>query len=577
MKIALLETLRDKLDEMSPRQKQIAVLIGIVSGLVLISFLLAIFMSGDTTTDRSLRNRKVDQSILTGKDTKGLKEEALANQVKSLQADIEAIKSGKTVPGQDRKIPGGTGKPEADGAGANSGSLNIPPAPGGALDVPAGDPSGVPLPAAGSMPVAGARRLPPAPGAGFSTLQPGGGMPPQAGQGEMPLELPGVVPPPRRKVDQNNPISSMDPNYRRPGEGKGGLPGSLTSSPDASGDKGSFNASPDKSQPGGVPAKELEIKVFKEEKKTETTPDGKPKVAGGRQQQEPAVHLPAGSILSGTLLTGGDFPTSNQAKKDPFPALLRVKHEAILPNRHRMDIKECFIIASGFGDMSSERAYLRAEALSCVRTDGGVIETALNAYSTGPDGKAGIPGRLVSRTGTLLARGMLSGFMSGISDVLKPQKMQSLNNQVNADGTRPSAYEIPDMSETFRAGALGGASTAMHKIADYYVEMARNVFPTVEVSAGQPIDFIVIRGTRLSVQSKSPQGRGNQRGNANNQMYNGGAASVYPGQQPYGNPQQQYGGGQQQYGGPPQYGGGQQQYSGGQQPGGWGGNNSYPQ
>ena len=112
----------------------------------------------------------------------------------------------------------------------------------------------------------------------------------------------------------------------------------------------------------------------------------------------PDMFMPAGSILSGTLITGLDAPTSNQSKQDPFPALLRIKHEAILPNRYRMDIKECFLIASGYGDLSSERAYMRAERISCIKKDGGVIETSMDAYSVGEDGKAGIRGRLVSKT-----------------------------------------------------------------------------------------------------------------------------------------------------------------------------------
>src|SRR3546814_6203967 len=55
--------------------------------------------------------------------------------------------------------------------------------------------------------------------------------------------------------------------------------------------------------------------------------------------------------------------------RSPFPSLIRIKNEAILPNRFRADFRECFLIAGGWGDLSSERAYLRAERLSCVRND----------------------------------------------------------------------------------------------------------------------------------------------------------------------------------------------------------------
>ncbi len=108
------------------------------------------------------------------------------------------------------------------------------------------------------------------------------------------------------------------------------------------------------------------------------------------------LFIPAGSILTGVLLNGLDAPTGQGARQQPPPALVRIKHDALLPNRFRADVKECFVIVGGFGDLGSERAYLRAETLTCVRTDGGVIEVPLDAYAVGEDGKVGIRGRLVS-------------------------------------------------------------------------------------------------------------------------------------------------------------------------------------
>jgi conjugal transfer pilus assembly protein TraB len=42
--------------------------------------------------------------------------------------------------------------------------------------------------------------------------------------------------------------------------------------------------------------------------------------------------IPAGSILSGTLVTGLDAPTSDASRRDPIPLLLRIKDLAILPS-----------------------------------------------------------------------------------------------------------------------------------------------------------------------------------------------------------------------------------------------------
>lgn len=217
----------------------------------------------------------------------------------------------------------------------------------------------------------------------------------------------------------------------------------------------------------------------------------------------PDMFLPAGSILSGTLVTGLDAPTSNQSRQDPFPALLRVKHEAILPNRYRMDIRECFLIASGYGDLSAERAYMRAERISCVKKDGAVIESTVDAYSVGEDGKAGVRGRLVSKNGQIIGNALLSGFVSGITHAFAPQKVQSLNTRVAPGESQPFQYPSPEMLGG--QALMGGVKGAAEQIADYYLEMAKNMFPIIEVDAGRKVDFIMVRGMSLTPKSKSHQ------------------------------------------------------------------------
>lgn len=236
----------------------------------------------------------------------------------------------------------------------------------------------------------------------------------------------------------------------------------------------------------------------------------------------PDMFLPAGSILSGTLVTGLDAPTSNQSRSDPFPALLRVKHEAILPNRYRMDIRECFLIASGYGDLSAERAYMRAERISCVKKDGAVIETAMDAYSVGEDGKAGVRGRLVSKNGQIIGNALLSGFISGITQAFAPQKVRALQTSVTPGETQQFQYPSPEMLAG--QAVMGGVKGAAEQIADYYLEMAKNIFPIIEVDAGRKIDFIMIRGMSLNAKSKSGSGSGsNLQGGARslNNIYTG--------------------------------------------------------
>ena len=216
--------------------------------------------------------------------------------------------------------------------------------------------------------------------------------------------------------------------------------------------------------------------------------------------------LPGGSIISGTLITGLDAPSSNQARRDPMPSLLRVKHDAILPNRYRMDIKECFVIAGGYGDLSSERAYMRAESLSCVKQDGTVIDATMDAYAVGEDGKAGIRGRVVSKNGQIIANTLLSGLVAGIGKSFAVTRVQPININPSNGSTQEFQYPSPQMMAAQAAGgAIRGAS---EQIAEYYLDMAKNIFPVIEIDAGRKVDFVMIRGISLKPsQGSYAQGR----------------------------------------------------------------------
>jgi len=206
-----------------------------------------------------------------------------------------------------------------------------------------------------------------------------------------------------------------------------------------------------------------------------------------------SMFIPAGSIVSGTILTGMDAPTDQAAMQDPVPALIRIKHDAILPNRNSSDIRECFITAAGFGDLSSERAMLRSERISCVTTENKVIETPFTAYAVGEDSKAGIRGRLVSKQGAVLANAMIAGFASGLATAFQPQAIPVLAQSSSGQ----TQYQQPQASDVLTSAAYGGASTSMEKLADYFLELADEMHPVIEVDAGRKISFVVQTGFEL--------------------------------------------------------------------------------
>ncbi|WP_280818854.1 TraC family protein [Thiorhodococcus minor] len=126
---------------------------------------------------------------------------------------------------------------------------------------------------------------------------------------------------------------------------------------------------------------ELTIRVVEQ---APTTPSAAATTKPAGDPADTAIMIPAGSLLRGVLLSGMDAPTGRQARRDPYPALVRLKHTAILPNRFRADVRECFITVAGYGELSSERAFLRTEVITCVRRDGGMIGFPVDGYQEWP-------------------------------------------------------------------------------------------------------------------------------------------------------------------------------------------------
>lgn len=202
------------------------------------------------------------------------------------------------------------------------------------------------------------------------------------------------------------------------------------------------------------------------------------------------LYIPAGSIISGYLVTGLDAPTSEKAKTEPFPVLIAIDKSTLLPNNFRADLKECMVLAAAYGDMSSERVYMRAESLNCIMDSGRSFELELSGYAAGSDGKAGLRGRLVSRQGRLIARSLTAGFLEGLAGAFDVNPVPT----INTTGTGRVEYDSVYSSRAMTGASIKGTSKALERIADFYMRLADNMFPVLEIDASRRVDLILTQG-----------------------------------------------------------------------------------
>lgn len=210
----------------------------------------------------------------------------------------------------------------------------------------------------------------------------------------------------------------------------------------------------------------------------------------GDTKRDSRSYVPSGSFFRAALLGGLDAPTGGQAQSNPHPILMRVQDNAFLPNRYRFKIKECLALGASHGDISSERAYIRLESLSCVRHDGKAVDVPVKGYVVGEDGKAGMRGRLVSKQGQVLANALVAGIGAGIGQAFQQSATTVSTNPLGSVGT-------VDPGKQFQAGIGTGVGKALDRLSQYYITLAEKMFPIIEVDAGRTVDVVFTKGFSL--------------------------------------------------------------------------------
>ena len=216
---------------------------------------------------------------------------------------------------------------------------------------------------------------------------------------------------------------------------------------------------------------------------------------GEDKKKEPgagSVYLPP-SFMEATLLSGLDAPTTSEARGNPVPVLLRVKTPAVLPNSVKANLKGCFVIADGKGNLATERAELLLVSLSCLDRKGqAVVDQKIKGFVVDEDGKIGLRGRVVAKMGSMIARSMLAGFFGGAGDAIKAA---ATTTAISPLGTTQSI----DPKDIATAGAGTGLSSGFKELQKFYMELAKQTLPVIEVGATKPVTLVVSEGVTLEI------------------------------------------------------------------------------
>lgn len=210
---------------------------------------------------------------------------------------------------------------------------------------------------------------------------------------------------------------------------------------------------------------------------------GEDKVADPKKR---LTYIPSGTFAKVRLLNGATAPTRGQGSGNPVPMLMEITDKAIMPNLYSSGIKRCFVTGHGTGELASERVLVRLDRLSCIDENGGAVDKKIQGYVSGEDGKTGLRAKLVTKSGQAIANALFTGTLAGLG---KAVSLSAENQTTSITGTISSTVANP-----WKAGFGEGTSHAMDRITDYYLKLASDLFPVLEVDSGREVDIVISNG-----------------------------------------------------------------------------------
>ena len=204
------------------------------------------------------------------------------------------------------------------------------------------------------------------------------------------------------------------------------------------------------------------------------------------------IYLPPG-FMRARLLTGIDALASRDATSNPEPIIARVQAPAVLPNDVKANLAGCFVIGNATGSLAKERVEVQLVSLSCVDFDErSVVDQPVKGFFVDTDGKKGLSGKVVTRAGAALARTFIAGTISGIA--------QTVENSIGDTSTSAlGTVRTLDVGDAAGAGVAGGLSKSSDKLTDFYLDLARQAGPIVEVGAAKDVVVVIQEGVSLEI------------------------------------------------------------------------------
>lgn len=199
--------------------------------------------------------------------------------------------------------------------------------------------------------------------------------------------------------------------------------------------------------------------------------------------------LPPNSLANAVVVVGADAATNTRSQSEPLPVLLRITGPARSVfgegRLYATRIQGCLVNGAAYGDLSSEKVYVRLQRMTCPQPGGRVAVSEVKGF-VAFGGKVGVRGRVVSREGGLTTQAFLAGLVSGVGNAFQGANQIPRITQ-NA--------QLPSASDVGVQALGGGALQAGTTLSEYLIERAEQYQPVVEMPTGARVEVVFLDGT----------------------------------------------------------------------------------
>jgi len=206
-------------------------------------------------------------------------------------------------------------------------------------------------------------------------------------------------------------------------------------------------------------------------------------------------YVPPNSYAPARVLVGVDAATGTSFGADPKPVMFRITGAAVSVvegDEHiETDLTGCVVNGAAYGELSSEKVYVRLQRMTCPLNDGSgrVTESEVEGF-VAHAGKAGVRGRVISREGDLAERALIAGTLQGLgSSFSRVGSASSLGGLSSVTGGEP-----PTSEEIAISSIGGGVESAASTLSQYYIERAEQYQPVIEMPTGIDVEIVFLSG-----------------------------------------------------------------------------------